>query len=692
MLESFTIFNSGGLVLFQYLANPSLMVRPAADGASGDSTTAEASSQLPIDYTNFPAFKDSSVSAEPSSANAAASTAAVSGSGGHLPFTITALNEQLIAKILLQQHTLQKKPSSTSSSATPSVPETGGDIVFASDNPALNPTKRVHVYQNVTFAWLYDSDVSEEKENSPVDTATHDFVYVAIFPDIMFQGPRMYLQNWIQSLLYHVVLEYRTFYWGASSNPSMLNALGKPKQSLFDPTFAVLLTQSKHQKHNTNQVGAKLGASSTPSLVEEEAEEEKEAPESTNKKSKEKRNWHDGKVTSATMAALDKSGADGNDEAAALERALAEARAAYLPTSTVEEEEAKQVGQEIVSKPAQSSSGTNESSWSATMTGLFQQLTGNKILTAADLQGPLKSVETLLTKKNVASEIAQELCASIQQELVGKKLNSMFRVQTAVSQALEAQVTKILKKSQSIDMLREVIRQRGSRNRPYVISVVGINGVGKSTSLAKLAYYLKQNGCHPLIVAGDTFRSGAVEQLKVHATCLDIPLFSQGYSKDPSAVATAAIAQAMSDSAGGDGGGKGQRHDVVLIDTAGRMQNNVPLMKALGKLVAENQPDLVLLVCEALVGHDGLSQYKMFQDAIATGVGVAKSKSSSRRPPGIHGLILTKFDTVSDKVGAALTMTSQTGAPIVFCGVGQKYHHLKKLSVPAVVASLLSAE
>jgi signal recognition particle receptor subunit alpha len=145
-----------------------------------------------------------------------------------------------------------------------------------------------------------------------------------------------------------------------------------------------------------------------------------------------------------------------------------------------------------------------------------------------------------------------------------------------------------------------------------------------------------------------------------------VPLFSQGYSKDPSAVAKAAIAHATVEG-----------NDLVLIDTAGRMQNNVPLMKALGKLVQENQPDFCILVCEALVGHDGLSQYQMFQQALGAG----------RR--GIDGLILTKFDTVSDKVGAALTLTHQTGAPIVFCGTGQKYHHLKKLSAPAIIQSLL---
>ena len=172
-----------------------------------------------------------------------------------------------------------------------------------------------------------------------------------------------------------------------------------------------------------------------------------------------------------------------------------------------------------------------------------------------------------------------------------------------------------------------------------------------------------------MLAACDTFRSGAVEQLGVHAKCLDVPLFAKGYAKDPSAVAKEAIQVATE-----------QRNDVVLVDTAGRMQNNVPLMNALSKLVVENNPDLVCFVGEALVGNDGIDQLQMFDQALRNG-------GHGRR---IDGIILTKFDTVSDKVGAALSMTHITGQPVLFVGTGQKYNHLKKLSVPAVIKSLFS--
>jgi signal recognition particle receptor subunit alpha len=319
---------------------------------------------------------------------------------------------------------------------------------------------------------------------------------------------------------------------------------------------------------------------------------------------------------------------------------------------------------------------SGQSSWGKSLGGLFAQMTGQKMLTKQDLEGPLKEIEKLLTSKNVAGDIAQQICRKVQESLVGKKLNSMYRVKTAVRQALEQVINELLLPSTELNLLRSVVSKRdqvssyfarSKTQRPYVIVVVGINGVGKSTSLAKLAYFLKTNGCHPLLAACDTFRSGAVEQLSVHAKCLGLPIYSKGYSKDPSSVAKAAIEQATQEG-----------NDVVLVDTAGRMQNNLPLMKALGKLADENQPDMVVFVGEALVGNDGVDQVKMFDKAV----------SFQSRHQKVNAILLTKFDTVSDKVGAALTMTHVTNAPILFVGTGQKYHHLQKLSTAAVIRSL----
>ncbi len=218
-------------------------------------------------------------------------------------------------------------------------------------------------------------------------------------------------------------------------------------------------------------------------------------------------------------------------------------------------------------------------------------------------------------------------------------------------------------------MLRNVMEAKRS-GKQYSIVFVGVNGVGKSTSLAKVAYFLKCNGVSIMIAACDTFRSGAVEQLTAHAKCLGVPLFQRGYAKDPSAVARDAMKEAAS-----------QGIDCVLIDTAGRMQNNEPLMRALSSLIVDNRPNLTLFVGEALVGNDGVDQLLMFRDAIA-----------KNAPPGLthglNGILLTKFDTVDLKVGATLSMAYMSGLPIVFVGTGQKYTHLKRLNVNSVIHCL----
>lgn len=221
-------------------------------------------------------------------------------------------------------------------------------------------------------------------------------------------------------------------------------------------------------------------------------------------------------------------------------------------------------------------------------------------------------------------------------------------------------------------MLRAALAAKNA-GRVYTIVFLGVNGVGKSTNLAKVAYYLKnKGGLNVLICACDTFRAGAVEQLKTHARCLEVPLFERGYGKDPAEIARSAIAQARQDNT-----------DVVLVDTAGRMQDNEPLMRALAKLVAVNNPDLVLFVGEALVGNDAIDQVAKFNRSLID------MSHDPRNPRGIDGMLLTKYDTVDDKVGAALSMVYVTGQPIVFVGTGQKYTHLRKMQAKEVVRTLL---
>ena len=286
-----------------------------------------------------------------------------------------------------------------------------------------------------------------------------------------------------------------------------------------------------------------------------------------------------------------------------------------------------------------------------------------------------------LIKKNVACEIADKICENLVQKLVKSKSELLTSTKTLVKSALKDSITSILTPKNNIDLLALALKKK-EEGRPFVITFIGVNGVGKSTNLAKVAYLFKTNGFSVLLAACDNFRSGAVEQLKKHAECLQVPIFERGYKDDSANIARDAIAEASQ-----------KKIDVVLIDTAGRMQDNEPLMKALARLVNSNNPDIVLFIGEALTGNDGVDQLTKFNSALKElsakveyGMGIGSANAKGRE---IDGIILSKFDTVDDKVGAALSLTYATGKPIVYLGVGQKYQNLQKPNIDMVVKSLL---
>ncbi|TKY54691.1 Signal recognition particle receptor subunit alpha [Spatholobus suberectus] len=301
---------------------------------------------------------------------------------------------------------------------------------------------------------------------------------------------------------------------------------------------------------------------------------------------------------------------------------------------------------------------------------MFQSIAGKANLEKSDLEPALKALKDRLMTKNVAEEIAEKLCESVAASLEGKKLASFTRISSTVHAAMEEALVRILTPRRSIDILRDVHAAKEQR-KPYVVVFVGVNGVGKSTNLAKVAYWLLQHNISVMMAACDTFRSGAVEQLRTHARRLQIPIFERGYEKDPAIVAKEAIQEAARNGS-----------DVVLVDTAGRMQDNEPLMRALSKLIYLNNPDLVLFVGEALVGNDAVDQLSKFNQKLA-------DLSTSPTPRLIDGILLTKFDTIDDKVGAALSMVYVSGAPVMFVGCGQSYTDLKKLNVKSIVKTLL---
>ncbi|KMZ09195.1 signal recognition particle receptor subunit alpha homolog [Drosophila simulans] len=313
----------------------------------------------------------------------------------------------------------------------------------------------------------------------------------------------------------------------------------------------------------------------------------------------------------------------------------------------------------------------------------FKGIVGAKTMSLADLQPALEKMRDHLISKNVASEIAAKLCDSVAASLDGKQMGTFDSIANQVKEALTESLVRILSPKRRIDIIRDALESKRN-GRPYTIIFCGVNGVGKSTNLAKICFWLIENDFNVLIAACDTFRAGAVEQLRTHTRHLNalhpaakhdgrsmVQLYEKGYGKDAAGIAMEAIKFAHD-----------TRVDVVLVDTAGRMQDNEPLMRSLSKLIKVNNPDLVLFVGEALVGNEAVDQLVKFNQSLA-------DYSSNENPHIIDGIVLTKFDTIDDKVGAAISMTYITGQPIVFVGTGQTYADLKAINVNAVVNSLM---
>jgi len=242
------------------------------------------------------------------------------------------------------------------------------------------------------------------------------------------------------------------------------------------------------------------------------------------KKKKNDTSWHTGpkaKVSKEDMAKLDMSGdktefADSDAAISAMRKEMVDANDTNIGDEDSEDEDWEE---------EDDSKATGWSFGKSTVGSFFNQLTGNKVLDEEDLEPVLEKMREQLIGKNVATEVAQDLCDSVSRALVGQKLENFTLIGTQVKQALEEAMTRILTAKKSTDVLREV-KLANSQGRPYVVVFVGVNGVGKSTSLSKVCYYLKSQGCKMLIAACDTFRSGAVEQLRTHCNCLGVDLLA----------------------------------------------------------------------------------------------------------------------------------------------------------------------
>ena len=292
--------------------------------------------------------------------------------------------------------------------------------------------------------------------------------------------------------------------------------------------------------------------------------------------------------------------------------------------------------------------------------GLFS-FVREKTIQEKHVEDILFELEMELLQGDVAMEVATEVVESLKTDLIGKKIKRSNDITEYTYLALKNAVANI------IDIpgksMTEMIEDKKAKGEPLVVMFVGINGTGKTTTIGKLANYYLKKGYTPVIAASDTFRAGAIEQVTHHADNVGVKIIKHQKGSDPAAVAYDAVEHA-----------KAQGKELVLIDTAGRMQTNTNLMDEMKKIKRVSKPDLVIFVGDALTGNDATEQAKKFNEAI-----------------DIDGVILTKADADS-KGGASLSIGYVIKKPIMFLGMGQGYDDIMEYDADWMLNQLFSED
>ncbi|UCE29547.1 MAG: signal recognition particle-docking protein FtsY [Candidatus Bathyarchaeota archaeon] len=271
-------------------------------------------------------------------------------------------------------------------------------------------------------------------------------------------------------------------------------------------------------------------------------------------------------------------------------------------------------------------------------------------LKADQLHTILEDFKLSLIENDVAMSVADHICKEMEKRLDGLQVKRLDDRRKIVEERLQEILLEIMRAKDKTDFL-EMVEKKRETNEPHVIVFVGINGTGKTTSIAKVAKLLMKKNYSVVLACSDTYRAGSIEQLEEHAKRLGIRMIKHKYGADPAAVAYDAISHA-----------KAHGVNVVLIDTAGRIQTNRNLMNELMKIKRVVSPDLTVLTVDALTGNDAVMQAEEFHKSV-----------------GIDGTILTKVDA-DVKGGSALSVTCVTSKPIFFIGVGQEYEDLQEFS------------
>jgi len=262
-------------------------------------------------------------------------------------------------------------------------------------------------------------------------------------------------------------------------------------------------------------------------------------------------------------------------------------------------------------------------------------------------------LELILLENNVALGVVDKIRENLNKDLVDLEIKKSDSIQNTILNSLKESISSVLIEPEPL------LPKIKSKLTPYTIVFFGINGSGKTTSIAKLAHKLKQNKISCVLAAADTFRAASIEQLEIHASRLKVPIVKSQYGADPTSVAFDAVQYANKN-----------KIQCVLIDTAGRMYTKENLIKEMEKLIRKIKPDLKIFVGESITGNDAVEQAKKFNDAI-----------------GIDGIILSKAD-VDEKGGTALSVSHVTGKPIYFLGTGQSYADLQDFKKQTILENL----
>ena len=279
-----------------------------------------------------------------------------------------------------------------------------------------------------------------------------------------------------------------------------------------------------------------------------------------------------------------------------------------------------------------------------------------KQISEKELDEVMENLTIELLESEIPFDLVEQISENIKKQMIGKKFARSDEFKEIIKNEFTSTIKEIFQKVEDVDLIKLI---NSKESKPFKILIVGINGSGKTTTVAKIGHLLKENNISSAIVAGDTFRSGAIEQIKEHADRLELKLISQKYGSDPAAVARDGVEYSKTHSI-----------DAVIIDTSGRVQTNSNLMQEVLKIKNVVNPDFTVFIGDSLAGNDLVSQTHEFFKFTE-----------------FNGSILTKVDA-DVKGGAILSILSETGKPIIYIGTGQEYKDLEKFNEERFLSGL----